>query len=191
MIEPIMYIGIGFLVAGFWSSGSSRLVHARAERLTMRRMEALTPLSMAEIQADKDQLRAEFAMSTRRLEMSVEQLKAKTTTSSRKSARRATRSVGSSSSSARRPRLCWPRGQGRAARATSSADNAQATWRQERHLGRRLSARSPAAGRPRQAAAKLSGQIGDRRQPARRTVALRAQAEALKGQIESYEQRDA
>jgi chromosome segregation ATPase len=34
---------------------------------------------MAEIQADKDQLRAEFAMSTRRLEMSVEQLKGKTT----------------------------------------------------------------------------------------------------------------
>ena len=45
----------------------------------MRRLEAATPLSMAEIQADKDQLRAEFAMSTRRLEMSVEQLKAKTT----------------------------------------------------------------------------------------------------------------
>ena len=39
----------------------------------------LTPMSMAEIQADKDQLRAEFAMSTRRLEMSVEQMKAKTT----------------------------------------------------------------------------------------------------------------
>ena len=36
-------------------------------------------MSMAEIQADKDQLRAEFAMSTRRLEMSVEQMKAKTT----------------------------------------------------------------------------------------------------------------
>ncbi len=45
----------------------------------MRRLEAATPLSMAEIQADKDQLRAEFAMSTRRLEMSVEQLKTKTT----------------------------------------------------------------------------------------------------------------
>jgi chromosome segregation ATPase len=45
----------------------------------MRRLEAATPLSMAEIQADKDQLRAEFAMSTRRLEMSVEQLKGKTT----------------------------------------------------------------------------------------------------------------
>jgi len=45
----------------------------------MRRLEALTPLSMAEIQADKDLLRAEFAMLTSRLEMSVEQMKAKTT----------------------------------------------------------------------------------------------------------------
>ena len=32
-----------------------------------------------EIQADKDSLRAEYAMSTRRLEMSVEQLKARAT----------------------------------------------------------------------------------------------------------------
>jgi chromosome segregation ATPase len=45
----------------------------------MRRLEAATPLSIAEIRADKDQLRAEFAMSTRRLEMSVEQMKARTT----------------------------------------------------------------------------------------------------------------
>src|SRR6516164_5961360 len=75
-----MYIGIGFLIAGLFVIGVIPLVHARAERLTIRRMEALNPLSMAEIQADKDQLRAEFAMSTRRLEMSVEQLKGKTTT---------------------------------------------------------------------------------------------------------------
>jgi chromosome segregation ATPase len=54
-------------------------VHNRAVRLTTRRLEAATPLSMAEIQADKDQLRAEFAMSARRLEMSVDQLKNKTT----------------------------------------------------------------------------------------------------------------
>jgi uncharacterized coiled-coil DUF342 family protein len=45
----------------------------------MRRLEAATPLSMAEIQADKDQLRAEFAMSTRRLEVSVENLRTKST----------------------------------------------------------------------------------------------------------------
>src|SRR6267378_8643022 len=79
MIEPIMFVGIGFLVAGLLVIGGIPLVHARAVRLTMRRLEALTPLSMAEIQADKDQLRAEFAMSTRRLEMSVDQLKNKST----------------------------------------------------------------------------------------------------------------
>src|SRR4249920_1874854 len=79
MIEPIMFFGIGFLVASLFGLVLIPLVHNRAVRLTMRRLEAATPLSMAEIQADKDQLRAEFAMSTRRLEMSVEQLKAKTT----------------------------------------------------------------------------------------------------------------
>jgi chromosome segregation ATPase len=79
MIEPIMYFGIGFLVAALIGLVIIPLVHSRAVRLTMRRLEAATPLSMAEIQADKDQLRAEFAMSTRRLEMSVEQLKARST----------------------------------------------------------------------------------------------------------------
>jgi chromosome segregation ATPase len=79
MIEPIMYFGIGFLVAALLGLLFVPLVHNRAVRLTMRRLEAATPLSIAEIRADKDQLRAEFAMSTRRLEMSVEQMKAKTT----------------------------------------------------------------------------------------------------------------
>jgi chromosome segregation ATPase len=79
MIEPIMFFGIGFLAASLFGLVLIPLVHNRAVRLTMRRLEAATPLSMAEIQADKDQLRAEFAMSTRRLELSVEQMKAKTT----------------------------------------------------------------------------------------------------------------
>src|SRR5712672_144089 len=79
MIEPIMFVGIGFLVAGLLVIGVIPLVHARAVRLTMKRLEAMTPMSMAEIQADKDQLRAEFAMSTRRLEMSVDTLKNKST----------------------------------------------------------------------------------------------------------------
>src|SRR5205085_3803339 len=79
MIEPVMFVGIGFLVAGLLVIGAIPLVHARAVRLTMKRLEAVTPMSMAEIQADKDQLRAEFAMSTRRLEMSVEQIKNKMT----------------------------------------------------------------------------------------------------------------
>ncbi len=79
MIEPIMYFGIGFLFASLIGLVIIPLVHGRAVRLTMRRLEAATPLSMAEIQADKDQLRAEFAMSTRRLEMAVEQLKNRST----------------------------------------------------------------------------------------------------------------
>jgi len=79
MIEPIMYLAIGFLVSALFGLMIVPLVHNRAVRLTTKRMEAATPLSMAEIQADKDQLRAEFAMSARRLEMSVEQLKNKTT----------------------------------------------------------------------------------------------------------------
>ena len=79
MIEPIMFFGIGFLAAALIGLVIVPLVHTRAIRLTVRRLEAAAPLSMAEIQADKDQLRAEFAMSTRRLEMSVEQLKTKST----------------------------------------------------------------------------------------------------------------
>src|ERR1700761_4304385 len=79
MIEPIMYLAIGFLVSMLVGLMIVPLVHNRAVRLTTRRLEAAPPLSMAEIQADKDQLRAEFAMSARRLEMSVEQLKNRTT----------------------------------------------------------------------------------------------------------------
>src|SRR6204780_171898 len=79
MIEPVMYFGIGFLAAALLGLLFVPLVHNRAVRLTMRRLEAATPLSIAEIRADKDQLRAEFAMSTRRLEMSVEQMKARAT----------------------------------------------------------------------------------------------------------------
>ena len=65
MIEPIMYLAIGFLVSMLFGLMIVPLVHNRAVRLTTKRMEAATPLSMAEIQADKDQLRAEFAMSAR------------------------------------------------------------------------------------------------------------------------------
>jgi chromosome segregation ATPase len=79
MVEPIMYFAIGFLVAVLFALMFFPLVHNRAVRLTMRRLEAATPLTIAEIRADKDQLRAEFAMSTRRLELSVEQMRVTTT----------------------------------------------------------------------------------------------------------------
>jgi hypothetical protein len=75
MIEPIMYFGIGFLVALLATLFVIPRIHRRAVRLTMQRLEASLPLSMAELQADKDQLRAEFAMLMRRFEINVEQLK--------------------------------------------------------------------------------------------------------------------
>jgi hypothetical protein len=80
MIESIMYFGIGFLVSALLGLLFIPAVHNRAVRLTMKRLEASTPLSITEIRADKDQLRAEFAMSSRRLEMRIEKLKAQTTT---------------------------------------------------------------------------------------------------------------
>ena len=104
MIEPIIYFGIGFLVSALLGLLFVPLVHNRAVRLTMRRLEAATPLSIAEIRADKDQLRAEFAMSTRRLEMSVDQMKAKTTTQLAELAKKSDASISSRRSLARRPR---------------------------------------------------------------------------------------
>jgi chromosome segregation ATPase len=79
MIESIMFFVGGFLVAGLLALVLISFVHNRAVRLTLRRLEDAIPVSLAEIQADKDKLRAEFAMSSRRLEMNVEQLKAKAT----------------------------------------------------------------------------------------------------------------
>ena len=79
MMELIMFFALGFLAASLVALVLLSAVWHRAVRLTTKRIEGAIPVSMAEIQADKDQLRAEFAMSTRRLETSVEQLKLKTT----------------------------------------------------------------------------------------------------------------
>lgn len=74
-IENIMYFALGVLVAGLLALIILPAVWRRAVRLTKKRIEAATPMTMAEFRADKDQLRAEFALSTRRLEMNVEALR--------------------------------------------------------------------------------------------------------------------
>ncbi|MEO8684443.1 MAG: hypothetical protein ABI414_06335 [Devosia sp.] len=74
-IESIMYFALGLLAAGLIALIIMPAVWKRAVRLTKRRIEAATPITMAEFRADKDQLRAEFALSTRRLEMNVETLR--------------------------------------------------------------------------------------------------------------------
>jgi len=45
MIEPIMYLAIGFLVSMLFGLMIVPLVHNRAVRLTTRRLEAATPRS--------------------------------------------------------------------------------------------------------------------------------------------------
>jgi DNA repair exonuclease SbcCD ATPase subunit len=75
VIENIMYFVLGLLMAGLLALLIVPAVWQRAVRLTKKRIEAATPMTMAEFRADKDQLRAEFALSTRRLEMNVEALR--------------------------------------------------------------------------------------------------------------------
>lgn len=75
VIENIMYFVLGVLVAGLLALILLPAVWRRAVRLTKKRIEAATPMTMAEFRADKDQLRAEFALSTRRLEQNVEALR--------------------------------------------------------------------------------------------------------------------
>ena len=75
VVENIMYFVLGVLSAGLIALIVIPAVWKRAVRLTKKRIEAATPITMAEFRADKDQLRAEFALSTRRLEMNVEALR--------------------------------------------------------------------------------------------------------------------
>src|SRR5690606_4460532 len=75
LIENIMYLALGLIVAGLAALIILPGARTPAVRLSKRRIEAATPITMAEFRADKDQLRAEFALSTRRLEMNVESLR--------------------------------------------------------------------------------------------------------------------
>ena len=77
--QSSMYFGIGLLFGALIGLVLIPLIHTRAVRLTTRRLEAVLPESMAEVQAEKDLQRANFSMSMRRLEMTVEQLVNKTT----------------------------------------------------------------------------------------------------------------
>lgn len=79
MVEQMMYLGLGFLWASLIALLIIPAIHGRAVRLTERRLDVVPPLAAAEIQTKKDQLRAEFAMSSRRAEQRVEELEIKMT----------------------------------------------------------------------------------------------------------------
>ena len=187
MIEAVMYFAIGFFIAVVIGLGLFPLVHNRAVRLTGLRLEAATPLSMAEIQADKDRLRAEFAMSMRRLEITVDQLKTRTTSQLGE--------LGKKTDAINRLKLDL----GEKAAAVFTMEAREKSLRDQiRGMEDELAAKTSAAQDTERTLAdrqaeieKLSRELGERTSliDSQRVefVALRTQIDALRGQIEKLE----
>ncbi len=68
-----MIFALGFVAASLIALLIIPAVNARAERLARRRAEALFPMSISELTAEKDHLRAEFAVMQRRIERKAEE----------------------------------------------------------------------------------------------------------------------
>lgn len=68
LIQSILLFALGFLSAGVLALMIAPTIWRRAVNLTRKRVESSIPLTLSEIQAEKDALRAEFAMSIRRVE---------------------------------------------------------------------------------------------------------------------------
>ena len=69
-----MLVALGFLAAIFFALLVAPAFWRRAVRLTTQRLKDTMPLTEQEIQADKDRLRAEHAITVHRLERGLEQL---------------------------------------------------------------------------------------------------------------------
>lgn len=63
-----MFFALGFFVAGFIAVLLTSALNQRAERLANRRMRAMFPVSLEEVAAERDHMRAEFAVATRNME---------------------------------------------------------------------------------------------------------------------------
>jgi hypothetical protein len=72
VIEQAMYFALGFMVAALLALMSLPAFWRRAMRLSTRRLQMLAPMSMEEVTAERDLLRAEFAVRERRLEQEME-----------------------------------------------------------------------------------------------------------------------
>lgn len=77
MIESALYFALGFVCAAFLALLLIPALLRRTARLTRRRIEASLPLSRDEIIADKDRLRAEHAVATRKLEITLKSVREK------------------------------------------------------------------------------------------------------------------
>jgi len=77
MIEWLMFGALGFLLGCLLALMLAPPLWNRAVKLTTRRLEATMPMSLTDIQADKDQLRAEFAIELRKVEVALDKAKDK------------------------------------------------------------------------------------------------------------------
>ena len=75
-VETVMFFGLGFLLAVLLMLAFIPAVHQRAVRLTRRKYQPV-PLEQKEMHAEKDRLRADFAMSTRKLENDIDNMQRK------------------------------------------------------------------------------------------------------------------
>ncbi len=76
MIEQAIYFGLGCAAAGLLALAFLPVLWARAVRLTRQRLQMQIPVSMQEILADRDHLRASFAVEQRKLEQQMERVRA-------------------------------------------------------------------------------------------------------------------
>ena len=74
-IETLMLLGLGFALAALISLFVARGLWYYALRLGSLRNQRATPSVMAELQSDRDRLRAEYAMLSRKLELRLQDLK--------------------------------------------------------------------------------------------------------------------
>ena len=71
MVQSILFFVLGFLTAGFLVLLVAPAVWRRTVSVTRQRVEAKLPMTLDEIRADKDSLRAEHAMALRKVEVQL------------------------------------------------------------------------------------------------------------------------
>jgi predicted nucleic acid-binding Zn-ribbon protein len=77
MIDALLFGSLGFLLGCLLALILAPPLWNRAVKLTTRRLEATMPMTLNDIQADKDQLRAEFAIELRKVEVALDKAREK------------------------------------------------------------------------------------------------------------------
>jgi DNA repair exonuclease SbcCD ATPase subunit len=77
MIDALLFGALGFLLGCLLALALASPLWNRAVKLTTRRLEATMPMTLNDIQADKDQLRAEFAIELRKVEVALDKAREK------------------------------------------------------------------------------------------------------------------